>query len=229
MRKLRAFIGVVCCLVAGLAGAQQNVREGRDYTLLSTPQPTERGKVEVIEFFSYMCPHCAHFEPVLAPWAKALPKDVVFRRNPVVYRPQWEAPARLFLTLEAMNEVDRLHAAAFNAIQVEGSNLTIEAGVMEWAAKKGLNARKFSDVYNSFALQSKLQRAKQATADYGINSVPAIVVAGKYRAPTEDFKGTHEDLLKIVDALIVKARSEQKPYKASSKQKPYKARSEQKR
>ncbi|HEX8986738.1 MAG TPA: thiol:disulfide interchange protein DsbA/DsbL [Rhodocyclaceae bacterium] len=210
MNKLRALIGTLFLLVAGMAGAQQALREGVDYSVLAQPQPTERGKIEVTEFFSYMCPHCAHFEPVLEPWVKALPKDVVFHRVPVVFRPQWEAPARLYLTLETMNEVDRLQVPVFNAIHVENSNLTSDAGVMEWIAKKGVDARKFSDVYNSFALQSKLLHAKQATAAYGIDSVPSIVVAGKYRAPTDKFTGTHEDLLKVVNALIVKARREQK-------------------
>jgi thiol:disulfide interchange protein DsbA len=210
MSKLKAVVGIVCFLLAGLAGAQQAIREGIDYSVLASPQPTERGKIEVTEFFSYMCPHCAHFEPVLAPWVKALPKDVVFHRVPVVFRPQWEAPARLYLTLEAMNQVDRLQEAAFNAIHVDNSNLSSDAGVTEWAARKGLDARKFSDVYNSFTTQSKLQQSKQATAAYGIDSVPAIVVAGKYRAPTDKFTGSHEDLLKVVNALIVKARREQK-------------------
>lgn len=209
MRKLKTLIGVVCFLVAGLAGAQ-GVREGRDYTVLTTPQPTEPGKIEVTEFFSYMCPHCAHFEPVLGPWVKALPKDVVFHRIPVIYKPQWEAPAKLYFTLEAMNQLDRLHSAAFTAIHVEGSNLSSDAGVAEWAAKKGLDAKKFADVYNSFTTQSKVQRAKQMTAAYRIDGVPAMVVAGKYRAPTEGFTGSHDDLLKIVDALIAKARSEKR-------------------
>jgi thiol:disulfide interchange protein DsbA len=209
MHKLRALIGVACLFIAAIAGAQ-DVREGRDYTLLSTPQATEPGKIEVAEFFSYMCPHCAHFEPVLAPWVKKLPKDVAFQRIPVVFRPQWEAPARLYFTLEALNDVDKLHGAVFNAIHSEGANLMTDAAVTDWAAKKGLDRKKFSDVYGSFALQSKLQRAKQATASYGINSVPAIVVAGKYRAPVENFNGSFEDLLKIVDGLIAKARAEQK-------------------
>jgi thiol:disulfide interchange protein DsbA len=209
MSKLKALIGIVCVLVAGFAGAA-DLREGRDYTLLNPPQPTERGKIEVVEFFSYMCPHCAHFEPVLAPWVKALPKDVAFQRIPVVYRPQWEAPARLYYTLDTLNEVGRLHNAVFTAVHVEGSNLTSDAAVAEWAAKKGVDPRKFSDVYNSFTTQSKVQHAKQATAAYRIDGVPAIVVAGKYRTPPENFTGSHEDLLKIVDALIAKARAEQK-------------------
>ena len=210
MRKLKAFIGIVCFLLAGAASAQQAVREGIDYSVLASPQPTERGKIEVTEFFSYMCPHCAHFEPVLEPWIKTLPKDVAFERIPVIFRPQWEAPARLYYALDEMNAVSRLHQAVFDAIHVEGSNLTTDAGVMDWATRKGLDTRKFSDIYHSFATQSKVQRAKQATAAYRIDAVPSIVVAGKYRAPTESFTGSHEDLLKVVNALIAKARAEQK-------------------
>lgn len=210
MRQLRILIGLACVFLAGLACAQSGLREGRDYTVLNPPQATEPGKIEVIEFFSYMCPHCAHFDPVLAPWVKALPKDVVFKRVPVVFRPQWEAPARLYYTLESLNELDRLHGAVFNAIHVDGSVLTTDDGVGEWVAKKGLDRKKFADVYGSFALQSKVQRAKQMTAGYAISSVPSIVVAGKYKAPTENFAGDHADLLKIMDGLIAKARAERK-------------------
>jgi thiol:disulfide interchange protein DsbA len=209
MRKLKVLIGVVWFTFAGIAGAQ-TLREGRDYTLLTPPQATEPGKVEVIEFFSYMCPHCAHFEPVLSPWVKALPKDVAFRRVPVVFRPNWESSARLYYALEAMNELDRLHGHVFDAIHVDGSNLTTDEAVADWVAKNGLDRKKFTGVYGSFTLQSKVQRAKQTTAAYRIDSVPSLVVAGKYRTPPENFTGSHEDLLKIVDALIAKARSEQK-------------------
>lgn len=209
MRNLRALIGVLCLFVAGLAGAQ-SLQEGRDYTLLNPPQPTEPGKIEVVEFFSYMCPHCAHFDPVLNPWIKKLPKDVTFRRIPVVFRPQWDAPARLYYALESLNELDRQHAAVFKAIHEDGSNLSTDEGVTEWIAKRGIDGKKFSDVFRSFTVQSRVQQAKQATAAYGINSVPAIVVAGKYKTPTENFNGDHADLLKIVDALIAKARNEQK-------------------
>lgn len=213
MRKpkllLAAFAAVTCLAFAGL-GQAQDLRAGRDYDVLATPQPTESvGKVEVTEFFSYMCPHCAHFEPVLAKWAKTQPKDVVLRRVPVIFRPQWEAPARLFFTLEALGELERLHVAAFSAIHAGHIDLTTEAAVTDWAAKNGIDRKKFSDVYGSFALQSKAQRAKQMQGAYGIPGVPMLVVAGKYRTP-DNFPGSLEDMLKIVDALIVKARSEQK-------------------
>jgi len=209
MKTLLAALAALACLAAASLAGAQDLRAGRDYDVLATPQPTDApGKVEVIEFFSYMCPHCMHFEPVLSKWVKAQPKDVAFRRMPVIFRPQWEAPARLYFTLEALNELDRLHVAAFEAIHGKGANLTSDAAVADWAASQGVDRKKFADVYNSFTLQSKAARAKQAANAYRIPGVPTIVVAGKYRTP-DNFPGSQEELLKIVDGLIAKARSEQ--------------------
>ena len=207
-KTLKTLIGIAVMMLAcaGSSGALA-LQEGQDFELVNPPQATEKGKIEVIEFFSYMCPHCDHFDPVLNNWLKNQPKDVVFRRIPVVFRPQWEAPARLFYTLEAMGELDKLHSAAFTAIHREGANLMTESGVTDWAVKKGLDRKKFSDTYNSFAVQSKAMGSKQKQGSYGIPGVPAMVVAGKYRTP-DNFSGGNEAMLKIVDDLIVKSRNE---------------------
>jgi thiol:disulfide interchange protein DsbA len=212
-KTLRALIGIAAmALACAGSSAALALQEGRDFEVINPPQSTETGKIEVIEFFSYMCPHCDHFDPVLNNWLKAQPKDVVFRRIPVVFRPQWEAPARLFFALEAMTELDKkqmdkLHTAAFTAVHREGANLMTESGVTDWAVKMGLDRKKFSDTYNSFAVQSKATGSKQKQSAYGIPGVPAMVVAGKYRTP-DNFSGGNEAMLKIVDDLIVKSRNE---------------------
>ncbi len=205
---LRILAAVLLAGLVGSAGAAP-LREGVDYELVNPPQPTERGKIEVVEFFSYACPHCAHFEPVLEKWIKALPKDVVFRRVPVIFRQQWEAPARLYYTLEALGQVDRLHGAAFKAIHQEGVNLFTEAAVTDWAVKNGVDRKKFSDTYHSFTVDSLMRRSKEMTAAYTIPGVPTVAVAGKYKTP-DNFSGSHEDMLKLVDALIAKVRAERK-------------------
>src|SRR5436190_18506012 len=98
--------------VAGGASAQQ-----AEFSLLNPPQPTEGGgKVEVIEFFWYGCPHCAHLEPFIQKWAANLPKDVVFKRVHALPSDSWLPPAVIFFTLEAMGELDKLHAKVFEAI-----------------------------------------------------------------------------------------------------------------
>ena len=206
LKKLFALTVLLLAFAASSAWAE--LKQGRDYDLINPSQPTEKGKIEVIEFFSYMCPHCDHIDPVVNKWIKTLPKDVVFQRVPVIFRPQWEAPAKLYYTLDAMGELEKLHSAAFAAIHRENTDLASAAGVINWAVKKGLDRKKFSDTYNSFAVLSKAQGSKQKQGAYGIPGVPAFVVAGKYRSP-ENFSGGFDELLKLVDGLVAKARAEQ--------------------
>lgn len=206
LKKLFVLAGLLLAFAAGGASAQ--LKQGKDFDLISPAQPTEKGKIEVIEFFSYMCPHCDHIDPFVNKWSKTLPKDVQFQRIPVVFRPQWDAPAKLYYTLDAMGELEKLHAAAFAAIHRENIDMANEAGVTNWAVKKGLDRKKFSDTYNSFAVQSKAQGSKQKQGAYGIPGVPSFVVAGKYRTP-DNFAGGFDELLKLVDGLVAKARAEQ--------------------
>jgi len=207
MQKITSFLAGLMLMFA-VASVQAELKQGRDYELVSPPQATEKGKVEVLEFFSYMCPHCDHIDPVVAKWQKTLAKDVQFVRIPVIFRPQWEAPARLYYTLDALGELDKLHGAAFAAIHRENTDLGNETNVTNWAVKKGLDRKKFSDAYNSFAVQSKAQGSKQKQGAYGISGVPAFVVAGKYRTP-DNYPGSFDEMMKLVDGLIAKARAEQ--------------------
>ena len=206
---MRKAIAVLCLLLASAGSAlAAELAAGKDYELVNPPQPTEKAKVEVVEFFSYMCPHCDHIDPFVGKWAKTLARDVAFARVPVIYRPQWEAPAKLYYTLEALGESERLHPSVFTAIHRQNADLSTEAGVGNWAVSKGIDRQKFSDAYKSFSVHSGAQRSKQRQAAYGIQGVPAFVVAGKYRTP-DDFRGSFDELLALVDKLIVKARAEQ--------------------
>lgn len=206
LKKLFVLAGLLLAFAS--AGASAQLKQGKDFDLINPPQPTEKGKIEVIEFFSYMCAHCDHADPFVNKWAKTLSKDVSFQRVPVVFRPQWEAPAKLYYTLDAMGELEKFHPAAFAAIHRERVDLQNEAGVTNWAVQKGLDRKKFADTYNSFAVQSKAQGSKQKQGAYGVPGVPSFVVAGKYRTP-DNFTGGFDELLKLVDGLVAKARAEQ--------------------
>ena len=209
MLKIRHILVVVALFFAAGGGVMAaDLVAGKDYEMVNPPQPTEKSKVEVVEFFSYMCPHCDHIDPFVGKWQKTLAKDVAFSRVPVIFRPQWEAPAKLYYSLEALGELERQHAAAFNAIHRENLDLSKDAAVIDWAAKKGMDRKKFTDAYNSFSVQSGATRSKQRQGAYGIQGVPAFVVAGKYRTP-DDFRGNFDEMLALVDKLIVKARAEQ--------------------
>mgnify|MGYP000151952674 CR=1 FL=1 len=183
---------------------------GKGFELVSPPQPTEvKGKIEVLEFFHYGCPHCRAFDPLLEMWLKKQAADVAFHRVPVMWgNPQLVGLAKLHLTLEATGDLARLHSQVFDAAQSEKLPLHTEAGAQEWAVKKGIDAKKFADAYRSFNVNVRLKRAEELARAYRVDGVPTLIVDGKYRT-SGSIAGTHEAALKAVDQLLVTIRGEQ--------------------
>lgn len=201
---------VLFVLLSCLAGAARaELKEGEEYKLIA-PQPTEAvGKIEVTEFFWYGCPHCHELEPVLNQWLKTLPKDIAFRRVPAIFLDaRWAPAARLYYTLDALGEENRLRSALFDAIHVGRLNHTSEAEVGEWLAKQGVERSKFAAAYNSAAVQAKINRAQELTQAHAIRGVPAVVVGGKYFT-SNNMADSNEALPAIIDELIRKVRVEQ--------------------
>ena len=183
-------------------------QEGREYVRLKNAVPVETGnKIEVIEFFSYGCPHCGEFEPLLHEWVKKLPPDVQFRRVPVSFQPKWVPLAKEYYTLEALGEDSRLSPEMFIAIHGKGVNMADEKTFFDWAASHGLDRKKVEDMYNSFSMSGKMNRALQQAKTFNTQSVPLIVIDGKFVVSTEKV-GTHAAMLPVMDALIAKARAE---------------------
>jgi thiol:disulfide interchange protein DsbA len=175
---------------------------GKDYMLLSPAQPADsKGKIEVLEFFAYTCPHCFELEPDLAAWAKKLPKDVVLVRVPAVFSEKWEPMARAYYSLEALGALDKLHVDVFEAIHLKGQNLTLPDTFFGWAASQGLDRKRVQEVYNSFGVSMKVARAKQLSQGYKLNGVPALAVNGKYLT-SGSLTGSHAKTLQAVDGLI---------------------------
>lgn len=181
---------------------------GDDYLVLDTRAPVEAaaGKVEVVEFFWYSCPHCNAFEPTLAAWASKLPKDVAFRRVPVAFRDDFVPQQRLYFALEAMGLVDKLHAKVFAAIHVEKLDLAKAPAILDWVAKQGVDRAKFSEQFSSFSIASKASKAAQLQNAYRVEGVPALGVAGRFYTDGSLAKSM-ERALKVVDALVAGARS----------------------
>ena len=189
------------------AWAQGAAVEGRQYARIN-PQPVETGKkIEVIEFFSYGCPHCAEFEPFLMEWVKAQPADVAFRRIPVMFQPRWVELAKVFYTLEAMGEDGKLSPEVFSAIHSKGVALWEPAKFYDWAATKGLDRKKVEDIYNSFTMSGRINRAKQLAQSYNVQEVPLIFIDGKFvTSPAK--AGTHAATPVVMTELVAKARAE---------------------
>lgn len=164
------------------------------------------GKIEVLEFFSYGCPHCNQFNPLVSRWAAKLPKDVAFHRVPISFgRTAWSNLSRLYYALEATGDLARLDQAVFDAIHGQHKNLFTEQAALNWAASQKVNSAKLRDFFNSFAVESRLARAEQLAKTYKVDSVPQLAVAGRYTVLGQSAQSL-PDLLAIADALIVKAR-----------------------
>jgi thiol:disulfide interchange protein DsbA len=155
---------------------------GTDYLVLDKPAPVEApaGKIEVIEFFWYSCPHCNVFEPALATWIKKAPKDVAVRRVPVAFRDDFVPQQRLYYALEAMGLVDKLHGRVFAAIHAEKLSLNSAESIAAWVAKQGVDQAKFREQFNSFAVANKATKGTQLQNAYKVEGVPAIGVAGRF-------------------------------------------------
>jgi thiol:disulfide interchange protein DsbA len=189
------------------AWAQQAFRSGKDYITLERPVATEAGtgKIEVLEFFWYSCPHCNQFEPAFEQWAKNAPKDVVVRRVPVAFRDDFVPQQRLYYTLEAMNLVEKMHIRVFTAIHGEKLMLNSDAAVLAWAEKQGIDKTKFEQAYKSFGVATKAKRAVQLQNDFKIEGVPSLGVAGRFYIDGT-LAGSMPRALQVADALIAQSR-----------------------
>ncbi len=180
------------------------IEAGKEYVAISPVQPGgTKGKIEVIEFFAYTCPHCFELEPDLHAWAKKLPKNVVLKRQPAIFADNWEPMARAFFALEALGAADRLHADVFNALHVDDADLRNPESFFDWGAKHGLNRAKLKSAYQSFAVGAKIARAKQLQTAYKLNGVPALAVNGKYLT-NGSMAGSLAKSLDVASALIRK-------------------------
>jgi thiol:disulfide interchange protein DsbA len=209
--------GLAGTLPLGAAQAQGGPVEGIHYIRLAQPvATTTAGKIEVIEFFWYECPHCNAFEPALDAWSKRLPDDVAFRRVPVWFREEpFSAQQRLFYAIETLGLVPTLHRKVFAAIHNEHYRLRTPEDIAAFALKNGLDPMQFMAAYNSFAVQTKTQQARQTASAYKIDSVPAMGVNGRYYttgilANASSPGGSNDRMLGVVDGLIAKVRQSTK-------------------
>ena len=182
-------------------------KAGTDYLVLSKTVTTDapKGKVEVLEFFWYNCPHCNAFEPALSAWSKKLPKDVELKRVPVRFRDTFEPQQRAYYVLEALDKVEALQAKMFAAIHVEKQTLEKLETLTVWAEKNGIPAAKFTELYNSFSVVGKAKRAAQLQEQYKVEGVPALGVGGRFYVDGS-LAGSMERALQITDFLINEIR-----------------------
>jgi thiol:disulfide interchange protein DsbA len=181
---------------------------GVHYLRLSPTQPTSSSpdRVEVCEIFWYGCPHCFDFDPLLEQWRGAQPDHVSFVRVPAVWNSLLQLHARAFYTAEALGKRDEMHSEFFREIHERGNRLESEAQIQEFFGRFGVDAAAFKQAFDSFAVQEKLQRADELSRRYRIQSVPTIVVNGKYTTGGTE-AGGYGPLLELVDELVASERA----------------------
>ena len=191
-----------------LAQTPIKVEEGFDYRVLPLTQPIDaKGKVEVIEFFWYGCPHCYEFEPELKGWIKRQNKDVVFKKVPIAFREELMPHSQLFYALEALGKGDTLNDKVMFAMHRENKRLLNENEIADWVAAQGVDRNAFLAAYRSFAVLSKARAANQLGNAYRIDGVPTVAVQGKY-ITSPSIAGSRAKAVNIMDFLVNKIRKD---------------------
>ncbi|MDO4223866.1 MAG: thiol:disulfide interchange protein DsbA/DsbL [Acinetobacter sp.] len=208
MKKI-AF-GLMATAIAGVFASQAmaapNFVAGKDYTVLTTPQPTDnKAKIEVREFFWYGCPHCYALEPHMQTWLKKLPKDVHFVRTPAPLNPTWELGAKAYYASEALGVRQNTHIPLFDAHHEASRGVLDEQALTKFFTRYKVSESQFKSAFNSFAVAQRIAKAKRLMQNYQLSGVPAVVVNGKYMVQGEDAKVTQ-----VIDFLVEKERKAKK-------------------
>ncbi|MFT7776414.1 thiol:disulfide interchange protein DsbA/DsbL [Roseateles sp.] len=196
--------------------AQGGPVEGKHYVRLGQALPGTPGRIEVVEFFFYRCPHCYAFDPLLEAWAHGLPGDVSLRRVPVGQQAVLKLHQRMFYALDSMGALTpAVHAGIFNAVHRAGVELHDEAAIVALVARLGVDAAAFKQTFNSFGVQTRMAQGLKLAEAAGVDSVPALVVAGRWRtgpgmagSPGQSEAVMGQQALAVVDFLVKQARRE---------------------
>jgi thiol:disulfide interchange protein DsbA len=194
-------------LLPAIASAQQPVRADIDYRVIK-PQPVAvAGRIEVIDFFWYGCPHCNNLQPALERWIGNKPADVLVRRIPAILRDSWAPHARIYYTLEALGEVERLHQRVYHGYHVEELHMSKPEVMSAWAQRNGIDRERWEQAYDSPEVRRKVEEAAKLTRAYQVTGTPSLVVNGRYLTSGSMAESLNR-VVDIVDGLVHKVRSE---------------------
>jgi len=206
MKRYRSWLLVLLWLPFAVVFAEEErFDEGIDYAVVTPAMPVDSVQgVQVTELFWYGCPHCFQFEFYLSEWRENKPEGVVLTRVPAILNnPRWRLHAQAFYTAEVLGVLDKVHEPLFNAMHRQKRRLDTPEQLEAFFTEQGVDPEAFRTAFNSFAVQAKANRAVDLTKRSGIEGVPAVVVAGKYRVDGP-MAGSYRRLIEIVNYLIAK-------------------------
>jgi len=181
---------------------------GDDFLVLDKQVGVEapQGKVEVVEFFWYECPHCNAFQPLLVDWMRTLPADVALRYVPVGFTPRHEAAQRMFCALQVMGLAEDLHAKIYDAIHLRNRRIDFEYQMVSLVSGLGGDGARFREVVRSPEVASLARRATQLADAYGVDGVPTLGIQGRFRT-SPAMTGGRERALRVAEVLIERCRA----------------------
>jgi thiol:disulfide interchange protein DsbA len=202
----RGGFALAALALAGRAASQEiTARQNIEYRVIPV-QPVETGeRIEVIDFFWYGCPYCNELQPVLEDWIKRKPDDVAVRRIPAILRDSWAPHARIYYTLELLGEAERLHPRVYHSYHVEELSMSKPEVMEQWAAKNGIERRRWVDAYFSPEVDGRIARAFQATKRYDIQGTPSVVVDGRYLT-SSSMTPTVRGIVPVLEDMVRLAR-----------------------
>jgi thiol:disulfide interchange protein DsbA len=196
---LRALAIASIGLAAAFAPASH--AQTQQYAKVEPAQPSDTpGKIEVLEFFAYSCPHCNAMEPIVEAWATTLPDNVVVRAVPVAFNASMVDMQKLYYALESLNRLD-LHPEVFKAIHKQHQRLFDAKAITNWVVEKGVDRKAFEDVFNSFGVQTKVARADELAKSYGIDGTPTLAIGGQY-ITSPSMAGGYEATIGVAQRLL---------------------------
>jgi len=202
-------------LLAGAAGAgsllvgqSAQAQSGKGYEEIQPPQQTvaAEGKVEVLEYFWFGCPHCYAFEPTINEWAANKPDYVEFVREAPPLNPNWRPHSEAFYAAEQLGVTEKFFDPMFNGIHADKRRLHNRKEIAKFAGELGIDSREFLSAMKSFAVETRMRQGMQRAVGSGITGVPSVVIAGKYRTGNR-LAGGHEGIVRVINELVERERA----------------------
>jgi thiol:disulfide interchange protein DsbA len=177
------------------------------YVQISTEKQQESKSIIIYEFFWYGCPHCYNLEPTMERIEADLDKDTKIIKLPVALRDSWIPHAKLYYALQQMGKIDEVHNLIFEEIHLESNRLNTEQQMVDFLGKRGIDTNEFMEKYNSFGTEARIKKASNLAKKYQINSVPTIIVNGKYLT-SGSYVSSYDELYSVINLLIERERND---------------------
>ena len=200
MKKLFGLL-VLALMLPLQACAQEMYQEGEHYEVIAEEASKDR---EVLEFFSFWCPHCHAFEPLVAQMKQKLDEEVKFEKVQVNFmgfaaQDVQDDATRAMMVARALKREDALNKAIFNYIHVQRSPVTSMKDLKNIFIVNGVDADEFDKLVKSFGVNSMFSKNNKLIDQYrkDLTGVPTFIVNGKYKAKfTRDM--TPDDMVDLI-------------------------------